>query len=137
MTSSTPPPYPDDSTYGYGPGRPTPPSDYGTFQGGSTEPTRSQAKGFFNALFDLSFNNFVTLAFAKLIYVIALIIIAIIWLVAVIAAFSEGIGQGLLAVVLGSIVALFYVVLVRVGLEFSVAMVRTAQNTSDLVARRA
>lgn len=135
--SSTPPPYQDDSTTGYsGYPRGGDPR-YGAQENGWTAPsTRAQSKGFFNALFDFSFTNFVTLSFAKFIYVIALIVIGIIWVVAVLAGFGQGIGEGLLALILGSLVALFYVVLVRVGLEFSVAMVRTAQNTSDLVARR-
>ncbi|WP_454778048.1 DUF4282 domain-containing protein [Georgenia muralis] len=134
MSDSAPPQYPDDS-HGYGRAQSEVPSGLGS-RDGRNSPASSHATGFFKALFDLSFNNFVTLSFAKLIYVIALVLIGIIWLVTVLLGFNEGVGQGFLALIAGSIVGLFYVVLVRVGLEFSVAMVRTAQNTSELVRSR-
>ena len=142
MSSSTPPPYGDENAYSPRYGLDQPPTQgghvapQGQWSGQAPTPTRApDSKGFFSALFDFSFNSFVTLVFAKWIYVLALVSIGLFWVFAVLAGFSVGIGQGLAALLFVSIFALFSVVLVRVGLEFSVAMVRTAQNTSALVRR--
>ena len=123
----------------YGPGQPAaqpPAGGYAAPTWNNSPSNQQPGKGFFGALFDFSFTNFVTLSFAKLIYILAIALLAVTWLVLIFASFSESIGAGLGVLLLGWIPALFYVVLVRVGLEFSVAMVRTAQNTSELAQRR-
>ncbi|MGC5628785.1 DUF4282 domain-containing protein [Georgenia sp. Z1344] len=94
------------------------------------------AKGFFAKLFDLSFNDFITLTFAKIIYVLVIGIAAIGWLMLVVTGFATGEAMlGILALLLGWVPALLYLVLVRVGLESAIALIRTAQNTTDMVRR--
>ena len=96
--------------------------------------------GFFQALFDFSFSRFITIDFAKVIYAIFLGLIALAWaagLIASLIGFSEGVGEGFLGLIVylivGTALALFATVGARLSLEFYVATVKTAQNTSKLV----
>ncbi|WP_127573050.1 DUF4282 domain-containing protein [Georgenia faecalis] len=93
-------------------------------------------KGFFGALFDFSFRHFVTPSFVKIIYAVAIVAIGLAWLVLVVGGFMRTPLLGVVFLVFGSIVALFYVLLVRVSLELTVATVQTAQNTAILAQRR-
>lgn len=115
--------------------------------------------GFFKALFDLSFSHFVTIRFAGIFYVLALVVAAL-WYVggiimsiffgAAVGAISDSssyssYGSGsdsgssftpgplLVAIFLGWIPCALFVLFVRVGLEFVVSSVRTAQNTTHIV----
>lgn len=117
-----------------------PPTGNEQFQGGapdgrfdSFDDAKNMSAPFFRSLLDLSFSNFITIKFASFIYVFMIIFIAIGYLFAVIAAFSQDFLAGVGVLIIGVPIALVYVVLVRLGLELSVAMVRTAQNTSLLV----
>ena len=99
-------------------------------QGASQQrPAGSDAKGFFSALFDFSFSSFVTIKFASFIYVLLMVVIGVSWLFFTVSGFTRDPLVGLLFLIGGAIVALVYIVLVRVGLEFYIAMIRTAQNT--------
>ncbi|MGV0392710.1 DUF4282 domain-containing protein [Corynebacterium riegelii] len=96
--------------------------------------------GFFQALFDFSFSRFITIDFAKVIYAIFLGLIALAWaggLITSLIGFSEGVGEGFLGLIVylivGTALALFATVGARLSLEFYVATVKTAQNTSQLV----
>ncbi|HIZ37783.1 MAG TPA: DUF4282 domain-containing protein [Candidatus Ruania gallistercoris] len=104
-------------------------------------------------MFDFSFRNFVTLSFAKVIFIIAVVLACLWWLFAIISGFgmasigdslspygSSGGGTvmfGVMALLFGWIPPAIFLILVRLGLEFSVATIRTAQNTSRLVDRSA
>ena len=96
--------------------------------------------GFFNALFDFSFRNFITIDFVKVLYIIYIVFAALMWLGGLIVAFtgfSEGADIGILMLlgwlIFGTLWALFQVVISRVMLEVLVSVVRIAQNTTDLV----
>lgn len=97
-------------------------------------PTSAEAKGFFGALFDFSFQSYVTLKFAKLIYIILMVLIALWlifgWLITSIMMIGEAPLIGLPLLLLGWIPAVVMLVLARVSLEFYIAMIRTAQNTA-------
>ncbi|MHA2788189.1 DUF4282 domain-containing protein [Corynebacterium sp. S7] len=127
----------NQSNYGYNPqqGYPQYPA------GGSQQQNAQQSGGvsFFGALFDFSFTNFITIRFAKVIYIVAIVFLALYWafmLVFSLSAFSEGIGIGLLALfavlIIGGLLFLFGIIMARVTLEFYVSMVRTAENTSKM-----
>ena len=99
----------------------------------------AEAKGFFATLLDFDFKHFVTIKFAKFVYILALILGGLVWLFALIAAlagFSQGFAEGLLMTVGvllgGAVMYTFYVVMLRLQIEFVVSMVRTAQNTGEL-----
>jgi len=89
-----------------------------------------EGKNFFAALFDFSFQSFVTVKFAKFIYAILIIFIALGYLFVVISAFITDPAVGLLALLLGWIPAMIYLIVYRVTLEFVIALVRTSQNTA-------
>ncbi|MEV8157583.1 DUF4282 domain-containing protein [Kocuria salsicia] len=94
--------------------------------------------GFLAALFDLDFKHFITIKFAKFIYVLSIALSALGGLIVVISglvALTES-AAGLLFVVFGLVSVLINIVLMRVFLEFVISMIRTAQNTTALVERR-
>src|SRR5690625_4513085 len=63
-----------------------------------------------------------------------MIVIALTYLVFVASAFNEDVLLGLFVLlIIGPIVALFYLVFLRVGLESLLATIFTAQNTSRLI----
>lgn len=95
--------------------------------------TQPQGDGFFKALFDMSFSRYITLSFAKFIYIAFIALCALGWLFMVIAGFSQDASVGIMAFLFGWIPALVYIILIRLGLEASVALIRTARNTSELV----
>ncbi|GAB3848580.1 DUF4282 domain-containing protein [Nesterenkonia populi] len=114
--------------------------------GGSDEPRKNQTegRGFFSALFDLSFKSFVAVKFASFIYVLLMIAIVIGWLITMIgtlittvaAASENGFVAFLLflaGVVGGTIWAFVQLIILRVVLEFMIAAIRTAQNTGAAV----
>lgn len=89
-----------------------------------------EAKGFFGALFDFSFQSFVTVKFATFIYIVLLVFLALGWLFMIIGGFVADTWAGVLALLLGWIPAVIYLILIRVMLEFYIAMIRTSQNTA-------
>ncbi|WP_291792252.1 DUF4282 domain-containing protein [Brevibacterium sp.] len=110
--------------------------------------------GFLRSLFDLKFENFVTIRFASVIYVIAIVLAVLSYIGTVLTAismgaagsfissygYSSGIGAGgvlliIAAILLGWIPSLIQIIFTRVIIEFVVANVRTAQNTQKLVQR--
>lgn len=146
MTSSPPPP----QQFGSQPA--------GAHPSGSAAP-RSSRDGFFGALFDLKFERFITLRFARVIYVICIVMAVLSWLGTILSAIlaataqsalmsyasyysgmDAGMGAGgvlmiVAAVLLGWIPSLLMVICSRIILEFIVASVRTATNTQALVDR--
>lgn len=102
----------------------------------SPQQAGAEAQGFFRALFDFSFTQFVTLKFAKFIYVLLIVALALSWLSAIIGGFTVHPGVGIGALLLGWIPLLIALIFYRMAIEFVVATIRTAQNTSQLVARR-
>ena len=113
----------------------TPPSFGAQQQAPGYSPTASQGAGFFKALFDLSFSNFITLTFAKIIYVVLIAVSILVWLAFMLMGFYYDSTMGFLIILFGWIPAVVNVVLVRLGLESSVALIRVAQNTTELVSQ--
>lgn len=100
---------------------------------------KAESRGFFQALFDFSFSSFITIQFAKFIYIINIAIAALIYFLFVIAGFSgmgEDVGAGFLfgigILLVGWIPALLQIVAVRLGLEGMIAVIRIAQNTAAI-----
>ncbi|WP_347031644.1 DUF4282 domain-containing protein [Brevibacterium paucivorans] len=105
---------------------------------------------FFKALFDLKFENFVTINFASVLYTLSIVTAVGTWLLwivitALASAAASGLsyalsgeGGGLLGMMflptifLGWIPALAQIILSRIALEFMVANIRTAQNTTEM-----
>ena len=87
-------------------------------------------KGFFGALFDLSFSEFITTKLIKVLYILLLILLALGYLAAVVAGFSNSLGQGLLTMfIVGPLVVLLYLILIRISLEMMIVIFRIEENT--------
>ena len=90
----------------------------------NTAQSKQTADGFFSALFDFSFSQYITLKFARVIYLISAVLIGLCWvfgLLVSLAAFSDG-----------TLAALVSLISARVTLEFMVSAIKTAQNTSEI-----
>jgi hypothetical protein len=94
-------------------------------------------KGFFGALFDLSFSEFVTIKFIRILYIILLLIIAIGFVFGLIGGFvsmfTDSFWSGLLTILLVPIGTVVWIVLARMWLEVLVVVFRIAENTTELV----
>ena len=92
-------------------------------------------KGFFGSLFDMSFSSLVTTKVIKFVYVITLIVLTLLALALVFAAFrsSTGLGVAVLFIV-APLVWFFYLVYVRLFLEFIIAVFRVMETNVELVA---
>ena len=140
----SPAPIPHSPTSAYGS-----PSPYTSPSAPSTAGTSSRGEaGFFRAMFDFSFQHFITVKFSSFIYVLAFVVAAVYWGLQVLVAILMGLAlasdpwtgeQGfnvfplVLAILFGWIPSVILLIAMRLGLEFAVATIRTAQNTKRLV----
>lgn len=140
---STPPPdpyqspgeYPAGGQYSHQPQQPPPPPQQPAPEPSSGAPKR-ETDAFFSSLFDFSFTKYVTLNFAKIIYILAMALLVLGYLFTIISAFAVSTGLGIVTLLLGWIPVFIYLVFIRVGLEFAVAMIRTARNTSIMAGHK-
>ncbi|MPY77557.1 MAG: DUF4282 domain-containing protein [Actinophytocola sp.] len=84
-------------------------------------------------IFDISFSKFITPAVIKVVYILLMVALGLAYVIAVISAFSEEAIAGILVLVIGPIVGFLYLLLIRVLLEGMLAVVRTAENTTELL----
>ena len=91
-------------------------------------PSNQPSAGFFGALFDFTFSNFVTPILIKAIYVIALVVLVLVWIGAVIGGFSSSVGTGLAALIIGPIILVLYLAFIRMTLEIYLAIVRMSED---------
>ena len=104
---------------------------------------QSQAKGFLSSLYDLSFHAFVTPKIIQIVYVLALICVALASLSYLVSAFvphvsffggyeGPSFGGVILHIILTPIIFVIGSILARIYLEFIVAVFRIAENTESL-----
>jgi hypothetical protein len=100
---------------------------------------RSDTRGFFGALFDYSFTHYVTPKVVKIIYVIVTVLILLFYVIGLIAAivalFNDAFWGGLGFILFGWIIAIVYLALARITLEFYLAVVSVSEKV-NLYARR-
>lgn len=68
--------------------------------------------------------------FAKFIYAILIAFLVLGYLFIVVVSFTDSAAAGVTALLLGWIPAAIYLILIRISLEFMIALVRTSQNTA-------
>lgn len=90
-------------------------------------------QGIVAEILDLSFSTFITTRLIKVLMVLGLVLIGLWSITAVIAAFSEGFGNGVLALLLVPLIAAASVLALRVYLELIIVIFRIAENTTELV----
>jgi hypothetical protein len=113
------------SQYGESPQGPAQPptGPYGNAVAG-----QPSSKGFFGALFDFSFSTFITPMIVKAVYILSVIVLGLVWLVWLIAAFSQNAGLGLVVLIIGPIGVIIYLAFIRMTLEFYLAIVRMSED---------
>ena len=94
-------------------------------------------KGFFGALFDLSFSEFITTKLVRILYILLIILVVIGLVVGLISSlvtmFSRGgFFEGLLGLIFVPVGALIWIIMARVWMEIIIVVFRIAENTSDL-----
>jgi len=95
-------------------------------------PAPNQSKGFFARLFDLSFKSYVTPSVVRFLFVFIAVVTAISWLVGTIITFTESVGVGFLYLIIGAAVWLLLIIIYRIGMEISVAIINIAENTARI-----
>lgn len=93
---------------------------------------QQQSKSFFARLFDFSFSTFVTIDLARVIYIIAIVVSALSWLFLISSAFMMHPALGFVALIFGWILPLLQIMLLRVLIEAAVALIRVAQNSTEM-----
>jgi Domain of unknown function (DUF4282) len=88
----------------------------------------AEDKGFFETLLDFSFQHFVAQKYVKLLYALHLLVGLIAAIGMVFNGFQVSTSQGLLFLLLAVVAYFFWILYVRVTLEFLVAAFRTADN---------
>jgi hypothetical protein len=121
------------SQYGEPPQGPTEPphNPYtGGGGGGNSQPGGGAApsKGFFGALFDFSFNTFITPMIVKAVYILSVVVLALLWLIFLVSAFTQSAGAGVVVLILGPIGVIIYLAFIRMTLEFYLAIVRMSED---------
>ena len=95
-------------------------------------PAGSETKGFFGRLFDLSFKSYVTPSVVRVLFVVMIILATLTWIIYTILAFTASAGAGFAVLLLGWIGALLLIIIYRMGMEISVAIISIAENTARI-----
>ncbi|HLS75074.1 MAG TPA: DUF4282 domain-containing protein [Actinomycetaceae bacterium] len=109
---------------------------------------KSGEANFFKAMVDFKFDHFITVKFSTFLYILAFVVAVLLWLGQILLGILFGVAIGaadsfygepsfnpvllILAILFGWIPSVIALVAMRLGLEFSVATVRTAQNTKRI-----
>ncbi len=90
-------------------------------------------KGFFEALFDFSFSEFITARLIRLLYGLALVLLGLFVLVFMVSGFTQSFGYGLLSLILSPVVFLLGAIGTRIYLELVIVIFRIAEHAKRLV----
>ena len=94
-----------------------------------------EARGFFAALFDFSFSEFLTPKIIKILYGIGLVLAAIGALVFIGAGFHRGVGAGVIFLIVSPLIFLLYALGVRIYLEILIVLFRIAGWVEEIASR--
>ena len=90
-----------------------------------------ETKGFFGALFDFTFTDFITSKMIRLLYIILIIAAGIGTIVFIIGAFNASAALGALTLlILGPIGFIIAVICIRIYMEIIIVLFRIAENTT-------
>jgi len=90
-------------------------------------------RGFFESLMDTRFDSLITPKLIRFLYVVSMIVLAIGVVAAIIAAFADKVGTGILFLVLAPIGALIYLIVIRLYLELIVVTFKI-RDAADQIA---
>jgi hypothetical protein len=83
-------------------------------------------------VFDLTFTKFVTPIVVRIAFIVMLVLGALMWLILVIAGFSNGFGAGLGALVFGALFFLGFVLVYRIMFELVMVIFAIKKNTDRI-----
>jgi ABC-type uncharacterized transport system permease subunit len=89
---------------------------------------KGEEKGFFELLLDFGFQQTMTARYAKILYTLHLLVGLIVAIWAFFNGFQVSQSQGLITLLLAIVGYFFWILYVRIMLEFLVAIFRTADN---------
>lgn len=87
---------------------------------------------FFKDIFDKKFEHFITIRIIGFLMMFSYVIVTIAWILSLLLFLKKGFGYFLLDLIVGGIVWLFVLIYIRVMSELSVALIKIAQNSSDI-----
>ncbi|MCL5291470.1 MAG: DUF4282 domain-containing protein [Actinobacteria bacterium] len=91
-----------------------------------------QRRGFWEALFDFTFTNFVALMIIRVLYWISIIVAFIFAIGVIVTGFSRSAGAGLLSIVLAIIVFFLSIIVARLYLELIAVVFRIEVHTRKI-----
>ena len=92
-------------------------------------------QGFLASLFDVEFKSLITTKVIKVLYILSMVGIGLVALAFVVAAFNNNAAAGLLVlIIVAPLMALLYLIYVRVLLEIVIAVFRIMETNTELVA---
>lgn len=96
-------------------------------------PNQQAGEGFFASLMDTRFDNLITPKLIRFLYVISMVVLAIGTVVFIISGFADKIGTGILMLIIAPLVALIYLIVVRLWLELIVVTFKI-REAADAIA---
>ncbi len=87
-------------------------------------------------MFDFSFSQFVTAQLVRLLYAIGVLVAAVFAIGAVLRGFGEGVGTGIVALIVAPLIFLVVVIIARVWLELIIVVFRIAEYLRDMAGER-
>jgi hypothetical protein len=88
--------------------------------------------GFFGALFDLSFTSFVTAKLIKVLFVLAIIVVALAAVGFVVLAQNQPSPAPVVSIIIAPIAFFIYIILVRVQLEILIVIFRMSEHLAEI-----
>lgn len=98
----------------------------------NTGATAESTGSFFQALFDMSFTNLITMRFLRVIYMLLVALSGIGVVVTILMAFTQSFSAGLTSLVLGAGGWILYVIIIRVSLEVIAVLFKIKDNTEKM-----
>ena len=89
-------------------------------------------RGFFESLMDTRFDNLITPKLVRFLYIVGMVVIGIGALVAIVAGFADKVGTGILFLVFAPIVALIYLIVLRLYLELIVVAFKIREAADEI-----
>jgi uncharacterized membrane protein len=94
----------------------------------------TQKKSFIESLFDFSFNNFVAIRVIGILYIISIALTSLVCLGIIFGTLTSGdFGRILATLIITPLGWIFYVILIRIGLESLAAAIKTSENTAQML----
>ncbi len=92
----------------------------------------SSPGSFFESLMDTRFDHLITPKLIRFLYIISMVVLALGALVAIVSGFADSVGSGILLLILAPIVALIYLIVVRLWLELIIVAFKIREAADSI-----